>query len=135
MSRYCLDTSAYSHFKRGDPQVATLIDTADWIGLPSIAIGELWVGFLSGGRLAENQAELREFLAHPVVHELVVDRNVAQVFGEIVTTLRQACTPLPTNDIWMAATAAVAGATVLTYDRHFETISRVGTVVPDVEGG
>ena len=129
MSRYCLDTSAYSHFKRGDPAVVTLIDSADWIGFPSVSIGELWMGFLSGRRLAENQAELREFLAHPVVHELTVDRHVAQVFAEIVTSLRQAGTPLPTNDIWIAATAAVAGATVLTYDQRYASIPRIGAVV------
>lgn len=129
MSRYCLDTSAYSHFMRGDPAVVTLIDTADWVGLPAIVIGELWIGFLGGHRLAENQAALREFLAHPVVHELTVDRDVAQVFGEIVTSLRDAGTPLPTNDIWIAATAAASGATVLTNDRHYSAIPRVGAVV------
>ena len=48
MSRYCLDTSAYSHFKRGDPAVVDLIDRADWLGLPSIALGEIWIGFLLG---------------------------------------------------------------------------------------
>ena len=129
MSRYCLDTSAYSHFMRGDPAVVTLIDTADWVGLPAIVIGELWIGFLGGRRLAENQAALRGFLAHPVVHELIVDRDVAQVFGEIVTSLRDTGTPLPTNDIWIAATAAASGATVLTYDRHYTAIPRVGAVV------
>lgn len=61
------------------------------------------------------------------MHELTVDRDVAQVFGEIVKSLRDAGTPLPTNDIWIAATAS--GATVLTYDRHYSAIPRVGAVV------
>ncbi len=74
-------------------------------------------------------------MAHPVVHELTVDRNVAQVFAEIVTSLRQAGTPLPTNDIWIAATAAVAGATVLTYDHHYASIPRIGSVVLAREHG
>ncbi|HEY3567135.1 MAG TPA: hypothetical protein VGP73_04305 [Thermoanaerobaculia bacterium] len=51
MSRYCLDTSAYSHFKRGDPAVVDLIDRADWLGLPSIALGELWIGFLQKAKV------------------------------------------------------------------------------------
>jgi predicted nucleic acid-binding protein len=50
MNRYCLDTSAYSHFKRGHPPVVDVIDRADWIGVPSIVVGELWVGFLLGER-------------------------------------------------------------------------------------
>ncbi len=43
MSRFCLDTSAYSNFKRGDPAVVQLIDSADWLGMPSIVLGELWM--------------------------------------------------------------------------------------------
>ena len=129
MSRFCLDTSAYSHFKRGDPAVVELIDGADWIGVPAVVVGELWIGFLQGDRLARNQAELRDFLAVPVVEELVVDRQVARAYAEIVVALRRDGTPLPSNDIWMAAAAAIAGATGLTYDPHFEHIQRVGSLV------
>ena len=129
MSRYCLDTSAYSHFKRGDPAVVELVDSAEWIGVSSVVVGELWLGFLQGDRLARNQAELAEFLAHPVVEELVVDREVARVYAEIALALRRAGTPLPTNDVWIAAAASRAGATVLTYDPHFTRIQRVGAVV------
>lgn len=127
--RCCLDTSAYSHFKRGDLQAVDLIDRADWIGVPAIVLGELWLGFLLGGRADRNQTELAAFLAHPVVETLPVDDDVARLYAEIVVELRKAGTPLPTNDIWVAATAARAGATVLTYDAHFSAIKRVGSVV------
>lgn len=129
MSRFCLDTSAYSHFKRGDPAVVDLLDAAEWIGLPSIVIGELWVGFLLGQRVESNLAELRTFLAHPLVHEIDVDGDVGRIYGEIVVALQAAGTPLPTNDIWVAAAAARVGATVLTYDRHFGAIQRVGAMI------
>jgi tRNA(fMet)-specific endonuclease VapC len=129
VSRYCLDTSAYSHFKRGAPRAVELVDGAEWLGLPSVVIGELWLGFLGGARVEQNQAELDEFLAHPAVEELVVDRAVARIFGEIVVALRAAGTPLPTNDIWIGATAARAGATVLTYDEHFRHMPRIGALV------
>ncbi len=129
MSRYCIDTSAYSHFKRGDPKVVALIDSADWLGMSSIVLGELWLGFLLGRRLEQNEAELREFLANPVVEQLVIDPAVSRIYAEIVATLRKAGIPLPTNDIWIAAVAARSGATVLTYDPHFNAISRVGSLV------
>lgn len=129
MSRYVLDTSAYSHFKRGDQEVVERIDAAEWIGIPSIMVGELWIGFLLGKRYRENERELREFLDNPVVEELPEDSLVARIYAEIVITLRKAGTPLPTNDIWIAATAAAAGAPVLTYDSHFHLIQRAGTVL------
>jgi tRNA(fMet)-specific endonuclease VapC len=129
LSRYCLDTSAYSHFKRGDPAVVDLIDRADWIGLPSIALGELWIGFLLGNRLERNQAELNEFLSHPQVEELVPDAEVARIYAEMVVSLQKAGTPIPSNDVWIAATAKKAGAPVLTYDDHFLDIQQVNTLL------
>ncbi len=127
MSRYCLDTSAYSHFKRGDERVVSLLESAEWIGMPTVVLGELWMGFLGGARLERNLAELREFLANPVVNELPVDGEVARVYAEIAVALRRAATPIPTNDIWIAATAANIGATVLTHDDHFNKIHRVSS--------
>ncbi len=129
MSRYCIDTSAYGHFKMGDRDVVDLIDSAEWIGVSSIVLGELWTGFLQGRRLRENETELREFLANPVVELLVIDRDVARAYGEIVVDLRRAGSPIPTNDIWIAAAAARAGATVLTYDTHFRSVTRVGSLI------
>ena len=129
MSRYCLDTSAYSHFKRGHPRVVEIIDGADWIGVPAVVVGELWVGFLLGERLERNEAELAEFLRHPVVEELPMDGEVGRVYAEIVVALRKNGTALPSNDIWIAAAAARAGATVLTYDSHFSAIARAGSLV------
>ena len=129
MSRYCLDTSAYSHFKRGHSPAVAAIDRAGWIGVPSIVIGELWMGFLLGKRPERNQAELEEFLRHPVVEEVLVDGEIGRLYAEIIVALRKRGTPLPSNDIWIAAVAASAGATVLTYDSHFSVIERVSSLV------
>jgi predicted nucleic acid-binding protein len=129
MSRYCLDTSAYSHFKRGDQQVVQIIEGAEWIGMPTIVVGELRVGFLLGGRRSANEDELREFLSKPVVEILGVDSEVTRHYAEIFVDLRRAGRPLPTNDIWIAAVAARHGSLVLSYDEHFKAISRVGTII------
>ena len=131
MSRYCLDTSAYSRFQRGDSRVVEILDSAEWVGVPAVTLGELRTGFLLGDRRDRNEAELREFLASPVVETLVIDDEVSRHYAEIVGDLRRAATPLPTNDIWIAATAARSGALVLTFDGHFAKIARVGTVVPE----
>lgn len=105
-----------------------LIDQAEWLGFPSVALGELWMGFLQGGRIAKNQRELEDFLNHPLVEELRVDRDVARIYGEICVDLRKAGTPIPVNDIWIAAAAARVGVPVLTYDDHFLSIRRVDSV-------
>ncbi len=129
MSRYCLDTSAYSRFQRGEESVVELLDAAEWVGVPAIVLGELRAGFTLGGRPERNESELRAFLESPVVATLVVDDEVSRHYASIVTDLRRAGTPVPTNDVWIAATAARTGSLVLTYDRHFEAIVRVGAVI------
>lgn len=129
MSRYVLDTSAYAHFKRGDAEVVDLIDSAEWVGVPSVVLGELWTGFLLGRRARENDAELRQFMSNPAVAEITTDAAVARVYAEIIVSLRRKGTPLPVNDVWIAACAATAGAPVLTYDSHFHSIERAGSIV------
>lgn len=106
-----------------------LIDRAEWLGFPSIALGELWLGFLLGKLAERNHDELREFLSHPIVEELPVDRGLAPIYAEIVADLRKAGTPLPINDIWIAATAVRAGVPVLTYDSHFRSIRQIDSII------
>ena len=94
--------------------------------VPAVVLGELRSGFLLGSRPDDNERELAEFLAHPVVRVLDVDDEAATLYAEIFANLRRAGTPLPTNDLWVAALAVREGATVLTYDEHFRKIARVG---------
>lgn len=133
MTRICLDTSAYSNFQRGQSGAVDVIDTADWIGMPSTTLGELWSGFLRGARTKSNVSQLQDFLAHSAVEIVSVDDDVARIYGEIITDLHRSGKPLPTNDIWIAATAARAGAAVLTFDAHFRAIARVGSIVLEAE--
>ena len=129
VSRYCLDTSAYIHFLRGDPETVAVIDGASWVGFPVIALGELHTGFSLTGQHAGDQARLRDFLAHPVVEPIHVDPEVARQYGQIVAELRTAGKPLPQNHIWIAACAARTSSVVLTHHAYFTRIVRVGCVV------
>lgn len=131
MSAFCIDTSAYSNFRRGNEEMATLLDRAELVGVSTIALGELRTGFLLGSKRQRNEMELDAFLDSSVVEVLPVDSETSRHYAEIVAELRKAGTPVPTNDIWIAATAARNGVTVLTCDDHFERIARVGSVVVD----
>jgi predicted nucleic acid-binding protein len=127
--RICLDTSAYSHFKRGDASAIGIIDSAEWVGMPAVVLGELRTGFALGSRLRDNERTLAAFLRNPVVEVRSIDDETARIYAEIVVALRHAGTPLPTNDIWIAATAVLAGANVVTFDAHFRAMARVGSIV------
>jgi len=131
MSRYCLDTVAYSHFRRGEGRITDLLDRAVWIGVPVVVLGELFAGFQGGSNRNKNLAELDEFLSTPIVEALPVDREVAEIFGELFADLRRQGRPIPTNDIWIAATCARAGAMLVTWDAHFRSIARVSSLIFD----
>lgn len=126
MSNLCVDTSAYSHFKAGSAQATKLISQSRNIGIPAIVLGELRAGFLMGNRAAKNEQELKSFISNPVVSIMDVDDEAARIYAELVVELKAAGTPIPTNDIWIAALSLRDGASVLTFDKHFELIKRVG---------
>jgi tRNA(fMet)-specific endonuclease VapC len=129
VSVLCLDTSAYSHFRRGEPGAVAAIESARRIAVPAIVLGELRAGFRLGSLAERNETELRRFLAHPVVAVLDVDDEAATHYAELILDLRKAGRPLPTNDVWIGALALREGATVLTYDAHFGEMRRVGVRV------
>ena len=133
MTRYCLDTVAYSHFRRSEPRIVSLLDRAEWIGVPAIVLGEIFAAFERGKHKQRNFAELDEFLSAPLVEVLPVDRTTAEIYGSIVADLRRRGRPIPANDIWIAATCTRAGATLLTWDAHFREIPLLGALIFDSE--
>jgi tRNA(fMet)-specific endonuclease VapC len=120
--RVLLDTSGYSAFKRGHPAVVELLRTATLIVLNAVVLGELLSGFAAGTREEWNRHELRDFLSSPRVTVLPVGLETAERFAVVHQTLRQAGTPIPTHDIWIASSAMEHGLRVLTTDAHFRAV-------------
>jgi predicted nucleic acid-binding protein len=127
----CVDTSAYSAFKRGHEAVVEALARADELVITPIVLGELIAGFKAGSRERRNREELQRFLASPRVRVASMDEGTAERYGEILVHLRKSGTPIPTNDIWIAATAMQLGLAVLTTDLHFSRIPQVITELLD----
>lgn len=122
MIRLCLDTSGYSRLMRGHRSLEQRLEEADEILLPATVIGELHAGFLAGSRPAENAALLAEFRRQPGLGVIDVTDNVAERYGRVVAELRRQGTPIPTNDIWIAAAALENGGRLVAYDDHFRHV-------------
>ena len=125
MSTLMLDTSAYSAFKRGNADVLDALRQSSRLLLPSIAIGELLAGFELGSRRQRNQAELAEFLTSARVAIVDVTQSTGQRYAHIFAFLRRAGTPIPTNDLWIAALAMEHGVELLTADAHFQQVPHI----------
>ncbi len=90
-----------------------------------VILGELLAGFMRGRRTTKNAKELTTFLSSPRVRIVVVDGETAERYAVIFDSLRGAGTPIPTNDIWIAATAMQHGLRLLTGDTHFRKVPQV----------
>lgn len=120
--RLLLDTNAVSALMRGHPEVARLVRNAERLLLSTIVMGELQFGFRNGSRSEQNRARLDAFLANPYVEVLPVTLDTADRFGRTAAALRLAGTPIPSNDVWIAAHAMESGADLLSDDEHFARV-------------
>ena len=122
MKKILIDTNIYSHAMRGDHDVTDQLKNMDEIGISVISIGELYAGFKSGSRELDNHSELEFFLDSPRVVLYPVDIITADYYAEVLSSLKKAGTPIPTNDIWIAAAAFQHGLKLFTKDAHFSFV-------------
>lgn len=130
MKRVLIDTNFYVAFKRGETGSVGVIRRAPEIGVSTVVLGELLAGFRCGNRMAENYRELEKFLDSSRVVTLPIDEETAEFYARIFLELREKGKPIPTNDLWIAATALQHGYMLATYDIHFNEIS--GIIVADL---
>jgi tRNA(fMet)-specific endonuclease VapC len=123
--RVMLDTSAYIAFLKGHPGVKQEIQKADEINLNPIVLGELLAGFMKGKRESRNRDILEEFLGSPRERIREVDEETSERYATIFVYLRDMGTPIPTNDLWIAATAMQFGLRVVTTDWHFQKMPQI----------
>lgn len=126
IDRLVLDTSAYSHLRSGHPEVLDWVAGAAVVILPAIVLGELEAGFELGRRARENRRALAEFLEEPFVSVLDATAATGRHYGRIFAALRRAGTPIPINDVWIAAAAIECRGHLLTLDSDYRR-------VPDLE--
>jgi tRNA(fMet)-specific endonuclease VapC len=129
--RLVLDTSAYSRFRAGDTRVRDLIADAEAVFLPTPVLGELHGAFELGSRTRENRVALSEFLEEPFVDTIPVSESVARQYGRVYAGLRRAGTPIPANDMWIAACAIDQGGWLVTFDHDFHHVVGLNQIVLD----
>jgi predicted nucleic acid-binding protein len=124
-----LDTSAYSRLRIGHADVLSVLARAPIVYLPVVVIGELEAAFDGGSRPAENRAILAQFIDEPFVQVVGVDVATARRYGALVGALQRAGTPLPANDVWIAAVTSGTDGFLVTFDRDFARIPDLRCVV------
>ena len=136
MTAILIDTSAYAAFKRGVPGAISVVQQVPSITFNAVVLGELTGGFAAGAKEKQTRAELDAFLASGRVRVVTIDRGTAERYAEVYAALRKAGRPIPTNDMWIAASALQHGLRLFTFDDHFRYVPGlvVGRNPPELAG-
>lgn len=129
MKRILLDSSAFSAAARGELGVKNVLQLADEVFVNPVILGELSSGFLAGPRAEDNRLFLERFLASDRVRVAPIDPATAERYALIHAWLRREGRPIPSNDIWIAATAMQHGLELVTTDERFQHLPQIAVSV------
>ena len=123
--RILLDTNRYRDFCEGNKGAFDIIQRARLVYLPFVVLAELRAGFLCGTLARQNEKSLTVFLNSPRVRVLMADEETTHHFARIFAQLRLQGTPIPVNDIWIAAITVQHDLLLFSRDRHFDSLPQV----------
>lgn len=123
--KVAVDTNRYVDFARGDPAAAAVLENAEQVMVPLIVVGELRAGFAVGKKGAKNEGGLRRFLLRPGVSVLFPDEQTTHHYATVYRQLRQQGTPVPTNDMWIAALVLQHGLVLYARDAYFDHLPQI----------
>lgn len=123
--RIALDTNGYVDLCKGVDETVALLEEADDVVLPFVVLGELRSGFALGHRQAENERTLRRFLLKDGVRVAFADDQTTHHYASVFRQLRKQGTPIPTNDMWIAALVLQHNLALHARDEHFDRLPQI----------
>ena len=115
-----LDTNALSAIAEGEPGAAKTFAHARHIAIPVIVLGEYRFGIEQSKHKREYERWLEEMVS--VSRILDINEETARWYAGLRGQLKEAGTPIPSNDAWIAALCLQHALPLLTRDRHFDLI-------------
>ena len=115
-----LDTNGLSAVAEGEAALEPILRQAAQIAIPVIVIGEYRYGIARSRHRLHYERWLAEYLR--AFRVLDIEERTAAVYSAIRTELKMAGTPIPSNDIWIAALCRQHSLPVISRDRHFDAV-------------
>lgn len=118
-ARVALDTNIAIHYLNGNKLVSGRFDREDDVALPTTVAGELLFGAANSGRPEHNLPRYSEFVVN--CEGVALDVETAQHYAELKLQLSRLGTPIPENDLWIAASCLQHDLVLVTADAHFSS--------------
>lgn len=126
--RLAIDTNRYRDLCDGEPEVVMRLETAEAIFMPFVVLAELRAGFAVGKKGQANERALHQFLAKPDVEVLHTSDATSRSYAALHRQLRSQGTPIPTNDLWIAALVLEHDLALYSRDAHFAVLPQLNLV-------
>jgi tRNA(fMet)-specific endonuclease VapC len=126
--KIALDANRYSDLCRSVQSIVETVERAEQVWLPFIVVGELRAGFAAGSQEIRNEAVLRRFLLKPGVGILYADDQTTFHYANVYRQLRKQGTPIPTNDMWIAALVLQHSLQLCARDAHFDALGQIARI-------
>lgn len=118
-----LDTNGLSALAQGEPTLQPILRKAAQVAVPVIVLGEYRYGISQSRYRKHYEQWLSEYL--PGFRILDVDERTTISYSAVRTELKRAGTPIPSNDVWIAALCRQHSLPLLSQDRHFDLVAGV----------
>lgn len=122
-----LDTNALSAFADGDDSLRSALASESDLALPAIVLGEYLFGIRQSRFRTRYETWLNDHL--PLFAVLAVGSATAARYAELRAELRTAGSPIPSNDVWIAALAREHRSGLVSRDRHFAAVRGLHVIV------
>lgn len=126
--KLALDTNRYTDLANSVPEVVQALEEAERIYMPFTTIAELRGGFAMGTRGKGNELALQRFLMREDVVSVYPDEQTTHHYASLYQQLRRRGTPIPINDLWLAALVVQHGLVLYARDRHFDQLPQIPRV-------
>ncbi|MFB6306149.1 MAG: type II toxin-antitoxin system VapC family toxin [Flavobacteriales bacterium] len=123
-----VDTNTYASFKRGNPFAVDIMKRAREIVFTPVVLGELYSGFNLSKKQKENLSEFNELLKNEKVEMVNINETTSKYYANIYKELKYKGKPIPSNDIWIAASAMEFDFNVFSNDKHFNFINDIRVI-------
>jgi tRNA(fMet)-specific endonuclease VapC len=118
-----LDTNGLSAVAEGESALEPILRKAAQIAIPVIVLGEYRYGISQSRNRKHYERWLAEYL--PTFRILDVDERTTLSYSAVRNELKRAGTPIPSNDVWIAALCRQHSLPLLSRDRHFDAVAGI----------
>jgi predicted nucleic acid-binding protein len=118
-----LDTNGLSALAEGEPALNSVLRQAAQVAIPVIVLGEYRYGISHSRHRRHYEQWLDEYL--PSFRILDIDERTTVSYSAIRSELKRAGTPIPSNDVWIAALCRQHSLPLLSRDHHFDAVAGI----------